>query len=66
MFETAGGPPAGNDLAEPVDRIRREVVPYYILRFEDPPFFRTAPLRKLDVRVRRDDVTIRARQLMPG
>lgn len=55
-----------NDLAGAADRIMREAVTYYILRFEDPPFFRTAPLRKLDVRTQRRDVTIRARQLIPG
>jgi VWFA-related protein len=55
-----------NDVTGAVDRIMREAVSYYILRFEDPPFFRTAPLRKLDVRVKRRDVTVRARQLIPG
>jgi VWFA-related protein len=55
-----------NDLTGAVDRIMREAVTYYILRFEDPPFFRTAPLRKLDVRVKRRDVTVRSRQLIPG
>lgn len=55
-----------NDLRGAVDRIMREAVTYYIVRFQDPPFFRTAPLRKLDVRSRRDGVTVRARQLIPG
>lgn len=55
-----------NDLAGAADRILREAASYYILRFEDPPLFRTAPLRKLDVRTGRDDVTIRARRLIPG
>jgi VWFA-related protein len=55
-----------NDVTGAVDRIMRDAVSYYILRFEDPPFFRTAPLRKLDVRVKRRDVTVRARQLIPG
>ena len=55
-----------NDVNGAVDRIMREAVSYYILRFEDPPFFRTAPLRKLDVRAKRRDLTVRARQLIPG
>ena len=55
-----------NDLAGAVDRIMREAASYYILRFEDPPFFRTAPLRKVEVRSTRRDVSIRARQLIPG
>ncbi|CAN5743782.1 hypothetical protein BH24ACI5_BH24ACI5_03570 [soil metagenome] len=55
-----------NDLDGAVERILREAVTYYIVRFEDPPFFRTAPLRKLDVRVRRPGVTLRARQLIAG
>ena len=55
-----------NDMAGTVDRIMKEASGYYILRFEDPPFFRSAPLRKLEVRSKRDDVTIRARGLIPG
>lgn len=55
-----------NDLDGAADRIMREAVSYYIVRFEDPPFFRTAPLRQLEVRVRRPNVTMRARQLIAG
>jgi VWFA-related protein len=55
-----------NDLEGAADRVMREAVTYYIVRFEDPPFFRTAPLRKLDVRVLRPNVTVRARKLIPG
>ena len=55
-----------NDLAGAVDRIMKEASGYYILRFEDPPFFRSAPLRKLEVRSKRRDVTLRWRRLIPG
>lgn len=55
-----------NDLDGAVDRIMAEAVSYYILRIADPPFFRAAPLRKVDVRTTRRDVTIRARALIPG
>ena len=55
-----------NDLDGAVDRIMAEAVSYYILRVADPPFFRSAPLRKVDVRTTRRDVTLRARELIPG
>lgn len=55
-----------NDLSGTIDRVMREASGYYILRFEDPPFFRTARLRKLEVRSKRDGVTLRARRLIPG
>ena len=48
-----------NDLNGAVDRIMMEASGYYIVRFEDPPFFRAAPLRKLEVRSKRRDVTVR-------
>lgn len=55
-----------NDMPGAIDRVMKEASGYYILRFEDPPFFRTAPLRKLEVRTKRADVTLRARRLIPG
>ena len=55
-----------NDIPAAIDRVMKEASGYYILQFEDPPFFRTAPLRKLDLRTRRSDVTLRARRLIPG
>lgn len=55
-----------NDLAGAADRIMKEAAGYYILRFEDPPFFRTAPLRKLEVRSKREGITVRSRELIPG
>lgn len=55
-----------NDPEGVADRIMREAASYYIVTFKDPPFFRNAPLRKLEVRVRRPDVTVRARRLIPG
>ncbi len=55
-----------NDVPGAVDRILTEASTYYIVQVEDPPFFRTAPLRKLDVRTKRNDVTLRARRLIPG
>jgi VWFA-related protein len=55
-----------NDVATTIDRIMDEASSFYILRFADPPFFRTAPLRKIDLRTRRTDVTLRARRLLPG
>jgi VWFA-related protein len=55
-----------NDVPGTIDRIMNEGSSFYILHFEDPPFFRTAPLRKVDVRTKRKDVTLRARRLIPG
>lgn len=55
-----------NDPEGVADRIMREAVSYYIVAFKDPPFFRNAPLRKIEVKVRRPGVTVRARQLIPG
>ena len=55
-----------NDAPGAIDRIMTEASSYYIVQVEDPPFFRTAPLRKLDVRTKRPDVTLRARRLIPG
>nr|MDQ3420658.1 hypothetical protein [Acidobacteriota bacterium] len=55
-----------NDVGGAIDRIMNEASSYYILKFEDPPLFRTAPLRKLELKTRRKDVTLRARRLIPG
>ena len=55
-----------NDIPAAIDRVMKEASGYYILQFEDPPFFRTAPLRKVDLRTKRADVTLRARRLIPG
>jgi hypothetical protein len=55
-----------NDVPGAIDRIMTEASTYYIVQVEDPPLFRTAPLRKLDVRTKRPDVTLRARRLIPG
>ncbi len=55
-----------NDVRGTIGRIMNEASSYYILKFEDPPFFRTAPLRKLELKTRRKDVTLRARRLIPG
>ena len=55
-----------NDLTGAAERIMRESETFYIVRFADPPVFRGAPLRELDVRVLRRDTTVRARRLIPG
>jgi hypothetical protein len=39
---------------------------YYILGIADPPMFRNAPLREVDVRVKRRGVTVRARRAIAG
>lgn len=55
-----------NDVRGTVNRIMTEASSYYILAFEDPPFFRSAPLRKIELKTRRKGVNLRARQLIPG
>lgn len=55
-----------NDIAGAVDRILHEADEYYEIIVKDPPFGRTAPLRELDVRSVRKDVTVRARRWLPG
>ena len=55
-----------NDVPGAIDRIMAEASNYYVVHVEDPPFFRTAPLRKVDVRTKRKDVTLRARTLIAG
>ncbi|HJR58730.1 MAG TPA: VWA domain-containing protein [Vicinamibacterales bacterium] len=55
-----------NDLDGAVDRILRETTTYYTISVVDPPVFRTADLRELDVRVLRRGITVRARRAIPG
>ena len=55
-----------NDIDGAVEQILREADTYYEILVEDPPFGRTAPLRELEVRTKRPDVTIRARRWLPG
>ena len=55
-----------NDVRGTIDRIMNEASSYYIAEFEDPPFFRSAPLRKLELKTRRRDVTLRGRRLIAG
>jgi VWFA-related protein len=55
-----------NDLDGAADRILAEAARYYVIRVEDPPVGRTSKLRELDVRAKRDGLTIRARRVIPG
>ncbi|HVL69671.1 MAG TPA: VWA domain-containing protein [Vicinamibacterales bacterium] len=55
-----------NDVNGAVDRILRELVTYYVIGVTEPPAFGAADVRELDVRSRRRDVTVRARQLLPA
>jgi VWFA-related protein len=55
-----------NDFNGAVDRIRAEASTYYVVRVTDPPAHRKAPLREVDVRTERRDVTVRARRGIPG
>ncbi len=55
-----------NDMNAAVDQILREMVTYYTIGVVDPPVFRNADLRELDVRALRRDVTVRARRALPG
>jgi VWFA-related protein len=55
-----------NDIDGAVEQILREADTYYEILVKDPPFGRAAPLRELDVRTKRPDVTIRARRWIPG
>ncbi|MEO5897269.1 MAG: hypothetical protein ABIS06_16380 [Vicinamibacterales bacterium] len=55
-----------NDMERAVERIMRETVSYYILRIADPTIFRSAPLRELEVRIRRRGTVIRAARYLPG
>ena len=55
-----------NDVHGAIDRILGEATTYYQLVVDDPPFGRGGPLRELDVRSARKDVTVRARRWLPG
>lgn len=55
-----------NDLDGAADRILAEAAHYYVIRVEDPPVGRTSKLREIDVRSKRDGVTVRSRRAIPG
>ncbi len=55
-----------NDVKAVADQIMNEASNYYILGVSDPPMFRGAPLREVDVRVKRRGVTVRARRALSG
>jgi VWFA-related protein len=55
-----------NDLRDAAARIWREAGTYYLLGVRNPPMQRTADLREVDVRIRRDGATVRARRHVPG
>lgn len=55
-----------NDIDGAVDRILRDADTYHEILVKDPPFGRGAPLREVEVRSTRGDVTIRARRWIPG
>lgn len=55
-----------NDLAGAAKRIVDESGTYYLLRMANPPVQRTADLRKVEVKVARKNVTVRARRGIPG
>lgn len=55
-----------NDLEGAADQILAEAAHYYVIRVEDPPVGRTSKLREVDVRAKRDGLTIRARRVIPG
>lgn len=55
-----------NDAAAAAARIFEETGTYYILRMSDPPVQRAADLRKVEIKVLRKGVTVRARRGIPG
>ena len=55
-----------NDVRGTIDRIMNEASAFYIAEFEDPPFFRNLPLRQMDLKTKRSDVTLRGRRLIAG
>ena len=55
-----------NDVTRAGEQILDEASSYYILGVNDPPMFRAAPLREVDVRVKRRGVTARARRGLSG
>jgi VWFA-related protein len=55
-----------NDLDGAADRIRMEAGTYYLLETANPPVQRNADLRKVEVKVLRKGVTVRARRGIKG
>lgn len=55
-----------NDVRGTIDRIMNEASAFYIAEFEDPPFFRNMPLRQVELKTKRSDVTLRGRRLIAG
>jgi VWFA-related protein len=55
-----------NDVRRAAAQILDAASNYYILGVSDPPMFRSAPLREVDVRVKRRGVTVRARRGLAG
>ena len=55
-----------NDGAAAAARIFDETGTYYVLRMSDPPVQRAADLRKVEVKVLRKGITVRARRGIPG
>lgn len=55
-----------NDLKRAAEQIMAEASSYYILGVSDPPRFRRAPLREVEVKVKRPGVTARARRAIAG
>jgi VWFA-related protein len=55
-----------NDLDGAADRVRMEAGSYYILETANPPVQRNADLRKVEVKVLRKGVTVRARRGIKG
>ena len=55
-----------NDFDGAVERIMRESVSYYSVEVLDPPVFRKAALRDLEVKVKRRGVDVAIRRYIPG
>jgi hypothetical protein len=55
-----------NDFSGAADRIMSEASNYYVISIDDPPVRRSADLRELEVRVKREGVTVRARRALLG
>lgn len=55
-----------NNVKAAADQIMSEAASYYILEVANPPKFQRAPLREVDVRVKRQGVTARARRAIAG
>jgi len=55
-----------NNVKAAADQIMAEAASYYILGVGNPPKFQKAPLREVEVRVKRPGVTARARRAIAG